>query len=94
MKKNVMIVAIALFLVVLAFSYEYGNTRHAQTAPEKERSCINSGGIVETSLCCKSASDFPNSCMIGACGCSPENSHSVKICECPEGKCFDGNICV
>jgi hypothetical protein len=61
---------------------------------EKEQSCINSGGTIGTSLCCKSVSDFPNSCMIGACGCSPDNSHSVKICECPEGKCFDGNKCV
>jgi len=61
---------------------------------ETEQSCINSGGTVGTSLCCKSAGDFPDTCLVGACGCSPENSHSVKICECPEVKCFDGNECV
>jgi len=59
----------------------------------KEQSCISSGGIVGTSMCCKSASDFPNNCLIGACGCSPENSHEVKTCVCPEGKCFNGNKC-
>jgi hypothetical protein len=31
--------------------------------------------------------------MIGACGCSPEFSHQVKSCECPESKCFDGEKC-
>jgi len=60
----------------------------------KEQACINSGGMVRTSLCCLLAEDFPNNCLIGACGCSPDNSHEVKVCECPEGKCFDGNSCV
>jgi len=60
----------------------------------KEESCVNSGGTVETSLCCESASDLPNSCLIGACGCSPENSHQIKICDCGEGKCFNGTECV
>ncbi len=60
---------------------------------KKEKSCINSGGTVSTSLCCKEVSDFPNLCLIGACGCSPENSHEIKICDCGEGKCFDGNEC-
>ncbi|MGC9310308.1 MAG: hypothetical protein ACP5E4_01135 [Candidatus Aenigmatarchaeota archaeon] len=56
--------------------------------------CINSGGVVTTSLCCKSAGAFPNTCVIGACGCSPENSHEVDFCECGGGKCFDGQKCV
>ena len=60
----------------------------------KEQACINSGGTVGTSMCCKSASDFPNNCLIGACGCAPINSHEVKVCNCPQGKCFDGNACV
>ena len=59
----------------------------------KEQSCIDSGGTVRMSLCCMSTDDFPNMCLIGACGCSPENSHEVKVCDCPEGKCFDGNSC-
>jgi hypothetical protein len=54
-----------------------------------EQACINSGGSVVTQLCCNSATDFPNTCLIGACGCSPDNSHEVKICDCGEGKCWD-----
>jgi hypothetical protein len=61
---------------------------------KKEKSCVNSGGQVSTALCCETANDFPNSCLIGACGCSPENSHQVKVCDCGEGKCFDGNECI
>lgn len=61
---------------------------------QKEQSCINSGGTVTTSLCCKSISDFPNLCLIGACGCSSENSKEVKICDCGDGKCFNGEECV
>ena len=59
----------------------------------KDSYCTASGGQVTTSLCCQSASDFPSSCLIGACGCSPENSHEVKTCDCGEGKCFDGREC-
>ena len=56
-----------------------------------EQACVNSGGTVRTSLCCLSTNDFPNLCLIGPCGCSPENSHEVKICDCGEGKCWDSN---
>ncbi len=61
---------------------------------KREQGCLLSGGTVETSLCCASASDFPNVCLIGACGCSPADSHQVKVCNCGEGKCFDGSGCV
>jgi hypothetical protein len=61
-----------------------------ETPSEEEQACVNSGGTVTTGTCCKSVKDFPNSCLIGACGCSPQNSHTVKICDCGEGKCFDG----
>jgi len=60
----------------------------------KQKACLDSGGTVETDTCCQSAGDFPNSCLIGACGCSPASSHQVKTCECGQGKCFDGNSCV
>lgn len=60
----------------------------------KEQACLLSGGTIGASLCCLSASDFPNLCLIGACGCSPADSHEVKICDCGEGKCFDGTECV
>ena len=59
-----------------------------------EAACVSSRGEVMASLCCKSVGDFPNLCLVGPCGCSPEHSHKVKICNCGEGKCFDGNTCV
>lgn len=51
--------------------------------------CLDTGGTVEKALCCENTGDFPNTCKIGACGCAPENSHEVNICDCGEGKCFD-----
>ena len=58
------------------------------------QACIDSGGTVKTGMCCLAVSDFPNLCLIGACGCSPENSHEVKTCDCGDGKCFNGETCV
>lgn len=77
-------------------TFEIKNTALAEITPEsarKEQACLISGGIIETSLCCKSAEDFPNSCLIGACGCSPDNSKEVKTCKCGTDKCFDGTGC-
>ena len=65
-----------------------------QTNQTIEELCRLSGGTVTTQLCCKSVSDFPNTCLIGACGCLPDNSHEIKACDCGEGKCWNGNICV
>ena len=53
-----------------------------------ESICLGSGGAVSNSFCCKTADDFPDTCLIGACGCSPENSKEVKICDCGPEKCF------
>lgn len=61
---------------------------------EQEQACLNSGGKIKTSSCCGSIGDFPNLCLVGACGCSPMYSHEIKICACEEGKCFDGKSCV
>lgn len=59
-----------------------------------EHSCRHSGGSVETGLCCASVGDFPNTCSIGSCGCSPASSHEVKTCDCGPNRCFDGIKCV
>lgn len=58
-----------------------------------EDPCTKSGGTVSDNLCCGSTSDFPNTCAIGACGCSPSNSHSVKVCVCPSSTCWNGRAC-
>jgi hypothetical protein len=60
----------------------------------EKSACISSGGTVITGSCCKTVGDFPNTCSIGACGCSPANSHEVKICDCGPNSCFDGTKCV
>jgi len=65
----------------------------ARESKNKAQACIDSGGIVSSNLCCESAGDFPGSCAIGACGCAPEYSREVRVCDCGEDKCFDGFKC-
>ena len=60
---------------------------------ELQQACTNSGGTIIVRSCCLSVSDFPNTCLIGACACSLENSHHVNVCKCGEGECFDGTEC-
>lgn len=60
---------------------------------EQARLCMESGGKVTTNLCCGSVDAFPDTCSVGACSCSPDNSHDVPFCACPEGGCFDGRRC-
>ncbi|MBU1102233.1 GerMN domain-containing protein [Patescibacteria group bacterium] len=92
MSKTIILVVIAIIIVAGIGYWIYQSTPEELT--EIEQACINSGGQVSTSLCCKATGDFPNLCLIGACGCSPENSHQVKICDCGSDKCFDGEKCV
>jgi len=70
---------------------------HAPHLPQRQQSaelrCRNSGGTVASALCCASASDYPNTCLIGACGCAPDASHAVSVCDCGDGRCFDGTSC-
>jgi hypothetical protein len=61
---------------------------------QAEAGCLASGGRVSEAVCCLSVKDYPGTCVIGACGCSAENSHAVKTCTCPTGKCFNGTACV
>jgi hypothetical protein len=49
--------------------------------------CLATMGQIESGLCCTSATDFPNTCAVGACGCSPANSHTISQCACASG-CF------
>ncbi len=59
-----------------------------------EEACLASGGTVTSALCCTSTGDFPNTCAVGACGCSPDASHEVRVCTCGAGTCFNGSACV
>ena len=58
-------------------------------ATPEQQGCIASDGTVSTALCCFAAPDFPDTCGIGSCGCSPEFSREVSICECSSGACFN-----
>jgi hypothetical protein len=51
--------------------------------------CTATGGSVGVGMCCASTQSFPDTCLIGACGCAPANSRSVELCECPSSQCFD-----
>ncbi len=64
------------------------------TMPALAQACLDAGGSLSTSLCCASAGDFPDTCAIGACGCSPQSSAETTVCQCPAGQCFDGGRCV
>jgi len=80
----------AVFLVMLVTAVS-GCTGLTKT---KEQVCRESGGTAATGMCCLQTGDFPNLCLIGACGCSPDNSHEVMVCDCGDGMCFDGTGCV
>lgn len=86
MSKKIIFVLIITAVIIGACFWFY------QT--KEEQTCVLSGGSVETSSCCNLTGDFPNSCLIGACGCSPTNSHQVKVCDCGKDKCFNGHVCV
>lgn len=61
----------------------------ASPGPVEDSLCVQTGGTESTELCCNSVEDFPDTCLLGACGCAPESSHEVKTCTCPEGQCYD-----
>jgi len=89
------IITIIIIIIVAGLGYwVYQSMIAPEELTEIEQACVNSGGQVSTSLCCKATGDFPNLCLIGPCGCSPDNSHQVKICDCGPDKCFNGSECV
>jgi hypothetical protein len=61
---------------------------------DKEFACEHSGGTVVTQLCCASAGNFPSTCSLGVCGCSPAGSHEITTCDCGPNMCFNGFKCV
>jgi hypothetical protein len=54
-----------------------------------QQGCLSSGGTVTTASCCAGAPAFPDTCTIGSCGCSPQNSVQVDSCSCGANQCFD-----
>ncbi len=98
MKKIHKIVLMVVAIIVISYMTLVSLSRPPLEVDETQvpaRICIQSGGNVTTGLCCKDIGHFPNLCSIGACGCSPDNSYEIEICDCGPDKCFDGlNGCV
>lgn len=90
MKKDIRIIILVIVLIGAGVWYFVLSLKELT---ETEQACIDSGGKIKKSLCCKASRDFPNLCLIGPCACAPEYSHKVKTCDCGEGKCFDGSRC-
>ncbi len=91
--KKIIIFIIIIIIAGLGY-WLYQSMTTPEELSEKEQACVSFGGQVSTSLCCKTTGDFPNLCLIGSCGCSPDNSHQVKVCDCGPDKCFNGSECI
>lgn len=57
--------------------------------------CQTVGGAISQALCCKTAKDFPDQCVAGACGCDVAESKETTICTCPGNDlCWNGKRCI
>jgi len=93
-KLAIAILIVVIIIVIGGLVYlAYQSSTETEEPSAEEQACLDAGGAVSTSLCCLEAGEFPNLCLVGACGCSPDNSVETKICDCGEGKCFDGDSC-
>jgi hypothetical protein len=54
--------------------------------------CLASGGSVADASCCFQVGDFPDTCKVGACSCSPQYSAPTQVCQCPQGECFGAKV--
>ncbi len=96
MKKPILILAICCVLLTGCNSVSAPTNTNLNVNPPitgSEAGCLNSGGTITISQCCSGVGDFPNNCLIGACGCSAQYSHPVKGCQCGENQCFNGSKC-
>jgi hypothetical protein len=66
-----------------------GNALGGCEASPEQQGCLASGGSVSTASCCVTAPEFPDTCGIGPCGCAPQSSRDVTVCDCGGGRCFD-----
>jgi hypothetical protein len=87
------IIVIAGLLILGWYLFVYKHPISIDTT-QLEKNCNETGGKVVNSSCCKSVGDFPSNCNVGACGCSPSDSHEVKSCDCGPNKCFNGTLCM
>lgn len=93
MSRKVYLILIIIIGVISVAGYLFYNQSRGGL-DSQEQACLDSGGKIEETNCCKSVGDFPDLCKIGACGCAPKDSHKVKTCNCGADKCFNGEKCV
>ena len=93
-KSAIVIIIVVIVIVIVGLAYLASQSPPETEEPTaEEQACLDAGGTVSTMLCCETAGDFPNLCVVGACGCAPDNSVETKVCDCGEGECFDGTSC-
>jgi hypothetical protein len=104
--KKVILIAIILILLIcvgIGIILEKNSVKYSESAKKaienkmmsgKEEKCLNSGGKVSIVFCCKSAGDFPNTCLTETCDCLSKDSYEIKVCECGLERCFDGEKCL
>jgi len=61
-------------------------------ASAEQQGCLASGGTLSTIRCCTGAPQFPDTCSIGPCGCAPDLSTEVSVCDCGQAACFDRSV--
>jgi len=95
MNKKHLFAGIIIILVIAISIYFY---QEKSELTEKEQSCINSGGEITTMPCyCEGVEEFPDICEPGICTCNPAATNfeeDIRICECQQGKCFNGSECI
>lgn len=57
----------------------------------QRQGCLDSGGSVSSGECCTTVPEFPDTCDIGSCGCAPQFSRDVALCDCGDSRCFSRN---
>jgi len=89
-RTRILIISIILAVILAALVFYLNKS-------EPTPSLFNTADVPSTAvneICLKvSMPDDLYTCAIGACGCAPEHSHEVKICDCGKDRCFNGVEC-
>lgn len=83
--------AAVLALVLVACGSKSSPTVQSGSGPaarDPATLCTSTGGTIGSATCCKMTGDFPDLTKIGPCGCAPNYSHTVEVCDCPGNEQF------
>jgi hypothetical protein len=96
--EYLIILAIVIIIVLIVVGVMGGipglnsNGVGVQQNRTQEDLCTITNGSVVMQACCKTIISFPNTCLVGACGCSLANSHDVDTCVCPDSQCYNPEV--